>query len=199
MIRAGRDVVDRLQIAALADMSPSVAAKRKPWNATGHPAPITTYRPTNGRPQMWDKEQAEAFAAGQPVPQLPDQDSPDDLLDRFEAAELAGMTPVAWESAYHQGRFPSDDDRLGVPMWHRRTVEAIRDNPPAFKKPKGPTGNRQRRSQELEQRIRELLHEPGPRLSDPDIAQRLGVHVNTVFKHRTRIEAAEQAPAPASE
>jgi DNA-binding NarL/FixJ family response regulator len=84
-------------------------------------------------------------------------------------------------------------------MWFRRTVEAIRDNPPVFKKPKGPTGRRQRKSQELEQRIRELLHQPGPRLSNPDIAERLGVHVNTVFNHRTRIEAAEQAAAPASE
>lgn len=199
MIRAGRDVVDRAQIAALADMSPSVAAKRKPWAADGHPKPITTYRPTNGRPTMWDKEQAEAFAAGQTVPALPEQDSPDDLLDRIEAAELAGMTPVAWESAYHQGRFPSDTKKLGVPMWFRRTVEAVRDNPPVFKKPAGPTGKRQRKSQELEQRIRDLLNEPGPRLSDPDIARRLGVHVNTVFNHRTRIEAAEQAAVAASE
>jgi len=199
MIRAGRDVVDRLQIAALANMSPSVAAKRKPWNADGHPKPITTYRPTNGRPAMWDKEQAEAFAAGLPVPQLPEQDDPDDLLDRFEAAELAGMTPVAWESAYHQDRFPKDTEKLGVPVWRRRTVEAIRDNPPVFKKPKGPTGNRQRRSQELEQRIRKLLNKPGPRLSNPDIAQRLDVHVNTVSNHRRRIEAAEQAAGPANE
>jgi hypothetical protein len=97
MIRAGRDVVDRATIAALAGMSPSVAAKRKPWAAAGHPKPITTYRPANGRPTMWDKEQVEAFAAGQDIPQLPAHDSPDDLLDRFEAAELANMTPVAWE------------------------------------------------------------------------------------------------------
>lgn len=200
MIRAGRDVVDRATIAALAGMSPSVAAKKKPWAAAGHPEPITTYRPANGRPQMWDKEQAEAFAAGQDVPQLPAHDSPEDLLDRFEAAELAGMTAAAWESAYQHDRIPSDTEKLGVPLWYRRTVEAIRDNPPSRGRPPGTPGRRHRDSEELEQRIRELLNEPGPQLSDPDIAQRLGVHVNTVFQHRTRINragAAAQVEDPA--
>ena len=51
---------------------------------------------------LWDGEQIDAYTAGEPVPPLPAQDSPDDLLDRNEAANLT-----------------ADDihSHLGYPLW----------------------------------------------------------------------------------
>ncbi|WP_394614513.1 hypothetical protein JNUCC0626_32160 [Lentzea sp. JNUCC 0626] len=187
MIRAGRDVIDRAGIAALVGMSSSVAAKRKPWAVPGHPEPVTAYRPANGRPAMWDKLQATKFAEGKRVPDLPTHDSPSDLLDRFEAAELAGMTNGAWESAYQHGRIASDFEFFGVPHWYRRTVEAIRDNPPTRGRPRGTTGGRHQDSIELEQRIRNYVGEVGRPMTNADIAQRMGLHLNTVAIHMARI------------
>lgn len=194
MIRAGRDVVDRAEIAVLAGMSESVAAKKKPWAAEGHPKPITTRRASNGFPTMWDKEQAKKFAAGETVPDLPERDSPDDLLNRFEAAELAGMTPAAWESGYQHGRLPADATKLGVPHWRRSTVEAVRDNPPTRGRPPGTPGRRHQDSQELTARIRKLVDQAaaaGTPLTNVDIAQRLQIHVNTVSSHLARIRSGD--------
>lgn len=194
MIREGREVVDRAGIAVLAGMSESVAAKKRPWAAEGHPKPITTRRAANGYPTMWDKEQATRYAAGETVPSLPEQDSPSDLLDRFEAADLAGMSPGAWESAYQHGRIPADDTRLGVAHWRRSTVEAIRDNRPTRGRPPGTPGRRHQDSEELTARIRELLEQAaaaGAPLTNIDIAQRLQIHVNTVSAHRARIRSGD--------
>ncbi|MGZ3140419.1 hypothetical protein ACVDFE_00080 [Lentzea chajnantorensis] len=192
MIRAGRDVVSRLEIAALHGQSEATAHKKKPWAQDGHPAPVTTRKAAQGYPTLWDRQQAEQFAASLEVEPLPEEDRPDDLLDRFEAAAVAGVKPEAWEKRYQNGRLPSDDERCGVPFWNRSTAERERDNPPTRGRPSGTTGGRRQDALDLEQRIRALLDEAaaaGTSLTNLDIARRLEVHVNTVGRHLARIRA----------
>ncbi len=193
MIRAGREVVDRHEVALLHGLTESQAHRQQPWRQAGYPAPV------NGqRKLLWDKEQVVAFIEGRPIPALPAADSPEngspeDLLDRFEAAALAGLTPAAWESGHQRGTFPQpDDDKYGMPHWYRRTVEefvafrANRGSTNPSGRPKGTTGSRPAKSLELEQRIRELLAElerDGRPVVKADIARRLDIHVNTLNYH----------------
>lgn len=151
MIPAGRHAVDQRGIAALHGLSVHQARRSRPWAAHGHPAPLTRGRPRRGHPQLWDYEQAAAYAADPeaPVPVLPEPGHPDDLLDKEEAAELAGIEPAAWyfygwlDRSRSEDRDPQrrqltepgvgqpselvpapDEEVCGTPHWYRRTVDA---------------------------------------------------------------------------
>ena len=66
MIRAGREVVDRAEIARLHGMTPATAERRKPWSADGHPPPVHARRQL-----LWDTEQATAYAMAEAAPAAP--------------------------------------------------------------------------------------------------------------------------------
>ncbi|MFI6100853.1 hypothetical protein ACIA8G_35335 [Lentzea sp. NPDC051213] len=202
MIRAGRDVVDRVEIMQLHGLTESQGNRNKPWRKAGHPAPVGSQRQL-----MWDKQQATAFANGEPIPALPDTDAGEDLLDRIEAAQFAGMKPAAWESGHQRGTFPAPDDhKFGVPHWYRSTITAFLQqraeraanggyNPTG--RPKGTTGSRPAKSLALEKRIRALLAKRvsagQPPLSNVDLAQKLKVSVGTLRYHLGHINREDQA------
>ncbi|WP_436846731.1 hypothetical protein [Streptomyces litmocidini] len=105
---------------------------QKPYAAEGHPAPISS--PTS-RAQLWDAEQTKAYYAGQPIPELPQVDDEGDLLDRHEAAELLGISPVTWNG------YKNDPDLVdgmvlvpagpkGTEHWPRRLVLAYKNKRP---------------------------------------------------------------------
>ncbi|WP_112273638.1 hypothetical protein [Lentzea terrae] len=206
MIRAGRDVVDRAAIAQLHGLSESQANRRRPWAAEGHPTPVYAHKQ-----HLWDTEQATAYANGEPIPALPEVDSSDDLLDRFEAAAVAGVAPNSWETGRSRGTFPTPDDvKHGVPFWLRSTVadfvrfraeRAERGGYNPSGRPKGTTGSRPAKSQDLEQRIRAVLAElerAGQPVVKADIARRLNINVSTLRYHLAEIEkraSATDAPA----
>lgn len=193
MIASGRGVVDRAGVAALHGMTWRQAQRRRPWAEPGHPAPIT-----RGKPALWDYEQVATFSKGEQVPVLPESADPDDLLDRWEAAERAGVDPVAWERDHYRGRIPAPDaEALGVPYWYRRTVDSYRDSRGT---PRSGGGRPPGRSEalpraEVAERVRELLGEAersGEVISVAEIARRVGVHYTTAHRHVSAARRAER-------
>ncbi|MDT8910907.1 hypothetical protein [Amycolatopsis sp. PS_44_ISF1] len=174
-----------------------------PWDQPGHPAQLNPSRGKTHR-RLWDAEQAEAFARGEPVPALPPLGDPRDLLDRPEAAHKAGMSTSTW-SKYEglerhrtraEGERPlvpaPDEEHGGVPFWYRATVEtyrASRADPVGNRAGGRPAGRTDTVPQkELAARIAELQDkrtDDGKPLSVPEIAQRLGVHYRTALRYVT--------------
>lgn len=134
MIRHGRDVVDQRGVAALHHLPWPVTPDRRPWTFPDHPPPVNMRpgeRPRRGRPTLWDRAQAEAFARGRRVPTLPHNDHPGDLLDAVEVAELRGMSLRQFNDARMDNRVhldvaPPDAHPCGVAHWRRATAETMR-------------------------------------------------------------------------
>lgn len=182
MIRAGRQVIDLHGIAELHGLTPANAKRERPWADTRHPKPLSKRNPTSKRPQLWDAEQAEAYADGRPVPRLPQHDDPDDLLDRFEAAELAEVSAEYWKRRHLSGRGPAPDAApYGVPHWTRRAVLADKAE---RAKTAGKAGGR---PSTLRQRVEELVkqaeRDKRPQPTADELAAVLGVHRITVWRH----------------
>ncbi|AJF70466.1 DUF6292 family protein [Streptomyces vietnamensis] len=180
MIRAGR--LEYVQ--TMADLADTLGKKlttvrnQKPYAAEGHPAPISS---PNSRAQLWDAEQTKAYYAGQPIPELPQVDDNEDLLDRHEAAELLGISPVTWNG------YKNDPDLVdgmvlvpagpkGTEHWPRRLVLAYKNKRPGRAagggRPAG-SGDMIPRDQILP-RIAELL-DADPAITLETVAETLGI------------------------
>ncbi|MFI5689487.1 hypothetical protein [Streptomyces sp. NPDC051636] len=96
MIRAGRQHLVRTSELLAQDMGMALGTfrNRKPYTAAGFPAPISS---AGARVLLWDSEQTDAYFAGEPVPELPQADSDQDMLDRQEAAAELHVTPRTWD------------------------------------------------------------------------------------------------------
>lgn len=192
MIPAGCQPIDRAGIAALHGLE-HLNGPRRPWAAPDHPQPLTVGRPSRGRPRLWDRAQAHAYAAGEPIPAPPTHPDPEDLLDRREAAQLAGVDAVAWERDIYRGRVPPPDAAPHhIPHWHRRTVLDYRDQrarprtgPHAGGRPPGVHETTPRR--DTPARVAALLDED-PSISTAHIARRLAIHYTTAHRHRKTLE-----------
>lgn len=203
MIPAGRTAIDQSGIAELHGLSIHQARRARPWAAPGHPAPLTRGKPRRGHPQLWDRDQAAAYAADPhgPIPDLPGTPHPDDLLDAAEAAELLGIATSTWTyyGLREQQRGQSgaavlapepDAEVSGTPHWLRRTIEkhqrdrAHRANAPRGGRPAGARSGAP--SGEIAARVAELLQQAahdGETPSVAEVARRLGVHYTTALKH----------------
>ncbi|MFJ4777951.1 DUF6292 family protein [Streptomyces sp. NPDC088762] len=180
MIRAGR----LKHVQTMSDLAGALGKKlvtvrnQKPYAAEGHPAPISS--PT-ARNQLWDAEQTKAYYAGEPIPELPQADDDEDLLDRHEAAELLGITPVTWNG------YKSDPDLAagmvrvpegpkGTEHWPRRLVLAYKNSRPG----RGAGGGRRQGSgdmiprDEILPRIAELL-DANPAVTVEAVSDTLGI------------------------
>lgn len=188
MIPAGRDPIDRAGIADLHNLT-HLDGRRRPWRDPTHPPPLSSGPGSRAHPQLWDHAQAAAYAAGEPVPALPTGEHPDDLLDRREAAALAGVSPVAWKRDMYRNRVPAADATpYGIPHWRRHTVLSYRtqrEQPRQGPHPGGrPAGTRDPVSRgDVAARVRELVADQ-PHISTAEIARRLGVHYTTAHRHR---------------
>jgi hypothetical protein len=212
VIPAGRRLITQQDIATLHGMSLRTAqrANPAPWERPGHPAPVNPERGKTHR-RLWDAEQAAAFARGEPVPELPELGHPQDLLDRPEAAEAAGMSTATWsryESMERQrtrteGERPlvpaPDEEFGGVPFWYRATIESYRAGRADPERKRGggrPAGRTERIPRaDLPARVAELMKERtenGEPLSTPEIARRLGVNYRTALRHVNAVR--EQNP-----
>lgn len=202
MIPAGHAAVDIAGIAELHGLTLRQARTRRPWSQPGHPSPLTRGRPARGRPQLWDRDQAAAYARGEPIPPLPSPGDPLDLLDVTEAAELVGLTVATWTryETYERARTRPPDEQPIVPPpdttvcdvahWHRRTVESYRDDRAARAgtsrggRPAGTTEHIPRA--ELGPRVAELLDQArrdGETLTTAEIARQLGVSYRAALTH----------------
>lgn len=193
MIRAGRTVIDRNGVAALHGLSAAQAARRRPWADRGHPAPVNA--PGGRRGGLWDEEQVRAFVAGEPIPELPTEDRPADLLDSAEAASLTGVEAVTWVRYVERGGMvPAPDELiLGQPHWRRDTLTEWLPTRPG----RGVGGGRRPGSgltdEQMMQRARELLAiaaAEGSPLSGRQLARTLGVSPTTGVRILAAVRAA---------
>ncbi|GGV53469.1 hypothetical protein [Streptomyces spectabilis] len=182
MIRAGRGhLVRRLaDLAAAAGKSAKSFSNQKLHKVPGHPEPISSAK---ARVLLWDGEQVDAFHAGEHVPALPAQDSRDDLLDRNEAAELAGVQPRTWDRyANLPGMRPRPGPVLVAEVEHWRRGEILdwlADRPGPGTSPGRPVGSRETapRSSIAPRAAQLLEREPG--ITAAAAANELGVTAGT--------------------
>ncbi|MFJ6252634.1 MULTISPECIES: hypothetical protein [unclassified Streptomyces] len=180
MIRAGR----LPYVQTMADLADALGKKlvtvrnQKPYAAEGHPAPISS---PHARAQMWDAEQTRAYYAGEPIPELPQTDDDEDLLDRHEAAELLGVAPVSWntykkDQILAAGMVLVPQGPKGTEHWPRRLVLAYKNSRPG----RGAGGGRPAGSgdmvprDEILPRIAELL-DADPAITVDAVAETLGI------------------------
>lgn len=134
MIRHGREVVDQRGVAELNDLPWHTARQDRPWAHPDHPQPVNLKpgeRPRRGRPTLWDRDQARAFARSRRIPAIPNDAHPDDLLDAVEVAALHGMSLRQFNDARLDNRVdldipPPDAHPCGVEHWRRATAETMR-------------------------------------------------------------------------
>ncbi|MFC7650655.1 hypothetical protein ACFQX6_67585 [Streptosporangium lutulentum] len=118
MIRAGRTVVDAEGLARLHGVSLATAKRHQLFDDATLPAPVSA-----ARKRLWDREQAQAHAANDPIPPLPDTDCDDDLLEAAEAAQLWEIAVENWNRYVAQKRAPERTETVcGVDHWRRDVV-----------------------------------------------------------------------------
>jgi hypothetical protein len=84
----------------------------------------------DSRVHIYDQAQAHAFLNGQPIPPLPAEPHPDDLLKDEEAAALLGVTPSTVRAYASQSSLPRGTTVYSLRLWTRRDIETRRDTPP---------------------------------------------------------------------
>ncbi|MET9734585.1 hypothetical protein ABZZ79_29290 [Streptomyces sp. NPDC006458] len=189
MIRAGRAhlVVTLADLAAAAGKSLKTFGNQKLHKVPGHPEPINSPK---ARVLLWDREQIDAFRSGAPVPELPAEDSDDDLLDRNEAADLAGVEPRTWDRyANLPGMRPRPEavEVAGVEHWRRGDIlEWLATRPGPGSSPGRPVGRRDTFPQaDLLPQTMQLL-EQEPAITAAAIAGQLGINANTAQRALNR-------------
>jgi hypothetical protein len=134
VIRAGRRVLDKAAIAVAAGFGSLRSAQRADlFKQPGMPASVTS----GSKNQLFDEQQIHAWLKGDPIPPLPDEDHPDDLLDEVECAELWGVKPRTWYRYYRLDEERTEGQRRLLPplaegedvpegmlFWRRGAVES---------------------------------------------------------------------------
>ncbi|MEV6960681.1 hypothetical protein AB0M97_16070 [Streptomyces sp. NPDC051207] len=193
MIRAGRAHLVRTlaDLAAAAGKTPNRLSSQKMHKRPGHPEPISSPR---ARVQPWDGEQVDAYDAGLPIPPLPAQDSPDDLLDRNEAADLAGVAPRTWDRYANLPGMrprPAPVHVAGVEHWRRGEIlRWLAARPGLGSSPGRPVGSRETTSRAvIPVRAAEFLARE-PSITAARVAAELGVAPSTAQRALARARTA---------
>ncbi|MFZ3562692.1 MULTISPECIES: hypothetical protein [unclassified Streptomyces] len=188
MIRAGRrDVVQNsADLAEAVGVGLKTFRNQKPYEAEGFPAPIS---PPEAKGKLWDGEQTAAYLAGAPVPELPETDDDEDLLERTEAAAFLNVSPKTWDSYKKDPRIAPHLEKVsGVEHCPRVVLRAYREKPassePAAHRPKG-SGDMVPRDQ-LHARISELLDDD-PALTLATLTATLGIANSTATRALPRV------------
>lgn len=184
MIRHGRSVVDREGVGTLHGLPWHTARRRTPWADPGHPPPVNQPPggPRRGKvPALWDTEQAQAYAAGEPVPEIDAEDHPDDLLDDREVAALHGLTTRQFHRINTDNRIsvtiPEPDAApYGVAHWRRAIAEAIHLRVDTDEFPRyGPRAERRETLEAVASAMTSAMAKPGEPINISELARRAGV------------------------
>ncbi|RJQ66162.1 hypothetical protein D5S17_35640 [Pseudonocardiaceae bacterium YIM PH 21723] len=135
MIRYGRTVIRVQDVAKLHDLSMTaftgLRGRRPPWDDEAYPDPANldplAEDPKDRVPPrtpLFDEDQAKAYAAGKPIPPLPVQDHPKDLLTERDAAAYRQESLEDFRAHVKSLRVPEADEKvLGVLHWRRETLD----------------------------------------------------------------------------
>ncbi|MET8772043.1 hypothetical protein [Streptomyces sp. NPDC004658] len=213
VIRAGRSVYTLADLAALEGRALGTYRNRRMHRRAGHPAPVSS---AAARVLLYDVEQVDAWRAGLPVPPLPIEDAPGDLLDTPEAAALAGVTARSWETyrrdpalAAHVVQVRGQQlagEAAGVEHWPRAVVVAwLEDRPGRGQGGGRPPGARDGLPrQEIVPRTAALLAAE-PAVTAAEVSRRLGVHPDSAHRALRELRVAavaallEQEPAASAQ
>lgn len=193
MIRAGRShlVLTLAGLAKTEGMSLGTYKNKKLHRRPGFPHPISS---REARVLLWDADQVAAYLSGTPVPALPAQDSPDDLLDQHEAPQSLNepVSSRSWE-VYRNDDTLTDAmvEVSGVPHWPRGAVQAWEADRPGRGHGGGrKVGSRQSLpSEEIIPRTETLL-DTTPGITRDQAAEQLGVHHDTAQRALTAVRTA---------
>ncbi len=83
----------------------------------------------NSRILIYDQAQAQAHLRGRPIPELPTEPHPEDLLNDEEASALLGVTPGTVRAYASQGYLPAGTSVYSLRLWTRRSIQERRDAP----------------------------------------------------------------------
>lgn len=201
VIRAGRTVVDAEGVGRMhtPPLTVQQLLRRSALLADRFPAPVSSAR---ARRRLWDREQAHAAVAGQPVPDLPPAPQGghrDDLLDRGEAAALLArpVTARSWDQDANRDPFLREHEQVVCavrhhPRWVVAQWDAERDlreqrrRARAGRPADALDGEDSARPDSLRRRdrlqqVRVLLHSPPPdeQVTGRLVAEQLGVAKRT--------------------
>ncbi|MFJ2922869.1 helix-turn-helix domain-containing protein [Streptomyces sp. NPDC087307] len=83
----------------------------------------------DSRVLIYDQAQVQAHLSGRPIPELPSQPHPDDLLNDKEAAALLGVTPNTVRAYATQGYLPAGTTVYSLRLWTRHSIQERLDTP----------------------------------------------------------------------
>ncbi|MFD8956326.1 DNA-binding protein [Streptomyces caelestis] len=149
MIPHGRPALDIDSVAQRAGVSRSTFERHR---AAAFRAAVTPL-PGSKRPLLYDAAQVDAHLSGKPVPALPTEPDPSDLLTDAEAGAIAGVTASTIRSDAATGLIAPGRELYGRRWWTRAEADAratrktefkgrtpgARDTTPRSRRPKGPT------------------------------------------------------------
>ncbi|MFJ7159226.1 DNA-binding protein [Streptomyces sp. NPDC101118] len=129
MIPHGRPTLDLTGVAERAGVSLST------WRRQHHDAFATAVQPLPGsaRPLLYDAAQVEAHLAGKPLPLLPAESHPEDLLTDAEVGQVAGLSASTVRSDAVNGLIEPGIERHGRRWWTRAQAEARASRPTQYK------------------------------------------------------------------
>ncbi|MFL0028526.1 DNA-binding protein [Streptomyces sp. NBUL23] len=151
MIPHGRPALDLDSVAERAGVSPATFGRR---HAAAFKAAVRPL-PGSKRPLLYDAAQVDAHLAGEPLPALPTEPDPSDLLTDAEAGAVAGVTASTIRSDATTGLIAPGRELYGRRWWTRAEADAraarqtqfkgrtpgATDKTPRSRRPKGPTAD----------------------------------------------------------
>ena len=139
MIPHGRPVVDTAEVIRRSGMPPASWRRNERASFQARVKPLNRYGTTQAaddapeeeppRYPVYDEAQVTAYHRGEPLPTLPAEPHPDDLLDAEEAAEILGIDAATVYQYGKDGILNGSRIDGRVTRWPRRVIEARRDQP----------------------------------------------------------------------
>ncbi|MFJ3310341.1 DUF6292 family protein [Streptomyces sp. NPDC086549] len=194
MIRAGRRkyTQNSEDLAAAMGVTIGTFRNKQPYADDAFPPLISS---DGARVKLWDSEQTAAHLAGRPMPELPQEDDEQDLLDRNEAAAELGVSPKTWDVyKTHPQIAPHLTKVKGVEHCPRGIVQAFRTGKKAGADagPKGRPKGRPKGSgdmvprDEISARVGDLLDED-PAVTLATVQEHLGLSYATAARALPRL------------
>ncbi|WP_426500620.1 hypothetical protein [Streptomyces sp. D54] len=156
MIPHGRPALDIDSVAQRAGVSPSTWGRH---HAAAFKAAVKEL-PGSKRPILYDAVQVDAHLSGKPVPPLPAEPDPSDLLTDAEAGAIAGVAASTIRADATTGLIAPGRELYGRRWWTRAEAEALATRKPQFKGRTPGARDTEPRRLRLDHRVDEIAAEP---------------------------------------